>query len=225
MNKFRIANVATMSFAAFVALTLTPQWVTSTVHGPLAHSSAQAKDMDMEAVPTLTAEGIRTVQQALQKKGFDPGPIDGIVGPQTEQAVRKFRMPTASTRAAASTTRRSTRWVRRNWPANRSHSPPRLGGSHSVRTGWVSAIAVTDCSIPSFRGRQHWDRCYAPSEHRLHERSPESITTGPAVATRRIHHAPWGYGFPARWQVGKTDVPAPRNDTDRPARNALMPSP
>lgn len=91
MNKFRIANVATMSFAAFAALTLTPQWVTSTVHGPLAHSSAQAKDMDMEAVPTLTAEGIRTVQQALQKKGFDPGPIDGIVGSQTEQAVRKFQ--------------------------------------------------------------------------------------------------------------------------------------
>jgi peptidoglycan hydrolase-like protein with peptidoglycan-binding domain len=76
MNKFRIANVATMSLAAFAALALTPQWVTS---------------MDMEAVPTLTAEGIRTVQQALQKKGFDPGPIDGIMGPQTEQAVRKFQ--------------------------------------------------------------------------------------------------------------------------------------
>ena len=91
MNKFRIANVATMSFTAFVALALTPQWVTSTVHVPLAHSSAQAKDMDMEAVPTLTAEGIRTVQQALQKKGIDPGPIDGIMGPQTEQAVRKFQ--------------------------------------------------------------------------------------------------------------------------------------
>ena len=91
MNKFRIANVATMSFAAFAALALTPQWVTSNVHGPLAPSAAQAKDMDMEAVPTLTAEGIRTVQQALQKKGFDPGPIDGIVGPQTEQAVRKFQ--------------------------------------------------------------------------------------------------------------------------------------
>jgi len=22
----------------------------------------------------------------------------------------------------------------------------------------------------------------------------------------------WGYGFRARWQVGKTDLPAPRND-------------
>src|SRR5260370_24893914 len=70
---------------------MTPQWVTSTVHVPLAHSTAQAKDMDMEAVPTLTAEGIRTVQQALQKKRVDPGPIDGSMGPQTEQPARKFQ--------------------------------------------------------------------------------------------------------------------------------------
>ena len=24
----------------------------------------------------------------------------------------------------------------------------------------------------------------------------------------------WGYGFRARWQVGKTDLPAPRNDAE-----------
>jgi peptidoglycan hydrolase-like protein with peptidoglycan-binding domain len=91
MKKFRIARIPTMSFAAFAALALTPCWVTSSLHVPLAHSTAQAKDLEMDAVPTLTAEGIRVVQQALQKKGFDPGPIDGIMGPQTEQAVRKFQ--------------------------------------------------------------------------------------------------------------------------------------
>jgi len=45
----------------------------------------------MDAVPNLTAAGIREVQQTLAKKGFDPGPIDGILGAQTEQAIRKFQ--------------------------------------------------------------------------------------------------------------------------------------
>jgi peptidoglycan hydrolase-like protein with peptidoglycan-binding domain len=31
------------------------------------------------------------VQQALQDKGFDPGPIDGIVGAKTQEAVRNFQ--------------------------------------------------------------------------------------------------------------------------------------
>ncbi len=91
MKKFRIASIPTMSFAVFTALALTPAWLASSLHLPLAHSTAQAKDLDMDAVPALTAEGMRTVQQALQKKGFDPGPIDGVMGPQTEQAVRKFQ--------------------------------------------------------------------------------------------------------------------------------------
>jgi hypothetical protein len=90
MKKFRIASIPLMSFAAFVALALTPSWLPSGLHVP-PYSSAQAKDLEMEAVPALTPDGIRTVQQALQKKGIDPGPIDGILGPQTEEAVRKFQ--------------------------------------------------------------------------------------------------------------------------------------
>ena len=45
----------------------------------------------MDAVPSLTADGIRRVQQALANKGFSPGPSDGVIGPQTEQAIRKFQ--------------------------------------------------------------------------------------------------------------------------------------
>jgi len=40
------------------------------------------------------AQGSRTVreaQQALKDKGYDPGPIDGINGPQTEAAVRRYQ--------------------------------------------------------------------------------------------------------------------------------------
>ena len=27
----------------------------------------------------------------MQKKGFDPGPIDGVLGPRTREAVRNFQ--------------------------------------------------------------------------------------------------------------------------------------
>ena len=65
----------------------------------------------------------------------------------------------------------------------------------------------------SFRGREHSDRRYVPSEHRLRERSPQSITTGHADCDERvIARIVWGYGFGARWQVGTADLPAPRND-------------
>jgi peptidoglycan hydrolase-like protein with peptidoglycan-binding domain len=45
----------------------------------------------MGAVPTLNPDKIRQVQQALQNKGSDPGPIDGIFGPKTKEAVRNFQ--------------------------------------------------------------------------------------------------------------------------------------
>jgi len=57
--------------------------------------------------------------------------------------------------------------------------------------------------ILSFRGREHSDRRYAPSEHKLRERSPESITTDRPVASGERATAGWGYGFRARRQVGE----------------------
>jgi peptidoglycan hydrolase-like protein with peptidoglycan-binding domain len=47
--------------------------------------------LDMNAVPSLNEEKIRRAQQALQAKGFDPGPIDGVIGPRTEDAIRNFQ--------------------------------------------------------------------------------------------------------------------------------------
>lgn len=34
---------------------------------------------------------VRSAQQALQAQGFDPGPIDGVMGPRTSAAVRDFQ--------------------------------------------------------------------------------------------------------------------------------------
>jgi peptidoglycan hydrolase-like protein with peptidoglycan-binding domain len=47
--------------------------------------------LDMNAAPTLNQDQVRRVQQALQKKGFTPGPIDGVLGPHTKSAIRKFQ--------------------------------------------------------------------------------------------------------------------------------------
>jgi Putative peptidoglycan binding domain len=33
---------------------------------------------------------VREVQQALVAAGYDPGPIDGIMGPRTKSALRKY---------------------------------------------------------------------------------------------------------------------------------------
>ncbi len=36
-------------------------------------------------------ETVKEVQQALKEKGHDPGPIDGLMGPNTRQALRSFQ--------------------------------------------------------------------------------------------------------------------------------------
>jgi len=36
-------------------------------------------------------EDVRSVQEALKGKGHDPEPIDGVIGPRTQQALRAFQ--------------------------------------------------------------------------------------------------------------------------------------
>jgi len=40
---------------------------------------------------TGSQEDVRAAQEALRDKGFDPGPIDGILGPRTQAALRSFQ--------------------------------------------------------------------------------------------------------------------------------------
>jgi len=58
---------------------------------PPVQDQRAAVDVKMDAVPALDAEGVRKVQAALQKRSVDPGPIDGIYGPRTKEAVRTFQ--------------------------------------------------------------------------------------------------------------------------------------
>jgi peptidoglycan hydrolase-like protein with peptidoglycan-binding domain len=38
------------------------------------------------------AELIRMVQLTLKESGFEPGPIDGLMGPKTREAIKRFQI-------------------------------------------------------------------------------------------------------------------------------------
>ena len=40
----------------------------------------------------ITRENVRLIQRRLRDLGYNPGPIDGFIGPKTRKAVRKFQM-------------------------------------------------------------------------------------------------------------------------------------
>ncbi len=92
MKKLVITIIATVCLPAVATLSATAQLAPSHQYAQLQRATAQAAgELAMDAVPNLNPDNIRQVQQALQKKGFNPGPIDGVLGPQTEEAVRDFQ--------------------------------------------------------------------------------------------------------------------------------------
>jgi len=84
MRKLVIATVATLSACVLAGVATTPANAQN-------QTTRAAVDVNMDATPTLNTDGVRKVQQALQKKGINPGPIDGIYGPLTKEAVRTFQ--------------------------------------------------------------------------------------------------------------------------------------
>ncbi|WOD40531.1 peptidoglycan-binding domain-containing protein [Nodosilinea sp. E11] len=45
----------------------------------------------LEELDESLTEGTRQVQQQLAKRGYDPGPVDGVAGPKTQRALRQFQ--------------------------------------------------------------------------------------------------------------------------------------
>ena len=47
------------------------------------------------AHPTIhigsTGPEVKLAQEALAKRGYSPGPLDGLFGPQTKKAVRRYQ--------------------------------------------------------------------------------------------------------------------------------------
>jgi peptidoglycan hydrolase-like protein with peptidoglycan-binding domain len=55
--------------------------------------SGQASDpmKGPKSTPGMVDSDVRSIQEALKSKGHDPGPIDGIMGPQTQAALNNFQ--------------------------------------------------------------------------------------------------------------------------------------
>jgi peptidoglycan hydrolase-like protein with peptidoglycan-binding domain len=47
--------------------------------------------LNMDAVPAISSSGVARIQALLKEKGFDPGPIDGVVGSRTSAALRAYQ--------------------------------------------------------------------------------------------------------------------------------------
>jgi hypothetical protein len=92
VKKLAITAVVAASQLAIATLPTAGQSVPSNRYAQLQRQGARAlAELNMDAVPTLNPDNIREVQRALLNRGFEPGPIDGILGPQTEAAVRDFQ--------------------------------------------------------------------------------------------------------------------------------------
>jgi hypothetical protein len=51
----------------------------------------EAGEQALLSAPALSNKLVEAVQQALRAAGYDPGPIDGLIGPQTRAAVRQLQ--------------------------------------------------------------------------------------------------------------------------------------
>ena len=80
-------------------------------------------------------ESVRQLQQALKDKGFNPGPIDGIMGPRTQAALDQSKQAgvtdlpgmSAATSASASTNQPSS--ASTNQPSSASTNQPASSAS------------------------------------------------------------------------------------------------
>jgi peptidoglycan hydrolase-like protein with peptidoglycan-binding domain len=59
-------------------------------HGSTGMSSHRGMAMDRSGHAGSSAQ-IREAQEQLKAQGHDPGPIDGMMGPRTQQALRDFQ--------------------------------------------------------------------------------------------------------------------------------------
>ena len=58
--------------------------------GGMLVAGASAADPPKSRSKAASSSHVRELQEALQKSGYDPGPIDGIMGPRTKAALRNY---------------------------------------------------------------------------------------------------------------------------------------
>jgi murein L,D-transpeptidase YcbB/YkuD len=59
--------------------------------GRMGRTGAEGTESKDSAAESWTKQDISKAQAALKNQGHDPGSIDGVIGPQTQQAIRAFQ--------------------------------------------------------------------------------------------------------------------------------------
>ncbi len=58
--------------------------------GRLDAKTLESLGIQVPPEPRLRADRVRELQQALAERGYDPGPVDGVMGTRTRTALRKY---------------------------------------------------------------------------------------------------------------------------------------
>src|SRR5437016_4746403 len=99
MTKMAILLACVLSGAAATAITLAegvsqspaPQSRSSAPKSQLPAPRSQSPAPQSAAVIHIDAESVRKIQMALSAEGFDPGPANGVWGPNMAQAVLQYQ--------------------------------------------------------------------------------------------------------------------------------------
>jgi Putative peptidoglycan binding domain len=92
MKKFFVGSIAAVSLSVLVATSAAGQVANPLQYAQLKIRSADSvANVNMSAVPAIDRNKVRQVQNALKAKGFDPGPLNGVVGTKTKEAVQNFQ--------------------------------------------------------------------------------------------------------------------------------------
>jgi peptidoglycan hydrolase-like protein with peptidoglycan-binding domain len=159
MTRFKILSMASAVAAAFVVSTAPAQQTTR----PDSSRDVQQRDAtgnpsgsptqpprSTASDPTMYGPGtVRDVQQALQDKGYDVGPVDGVIGPRTQSALRQFQqqqgIPSSGrldSRTLGALNVSSAGMSDRSGVTGSSSSSGRMGDRSAGATGGASTGAV-----------------------------------------------------------------------------------
>jgi hypothetical protein len=58
---------------------------------PSPATPSSSSEPNLGEPPPRPSKNVRTAQQHLRKLGYDPGPVDGLLGPKTREALRQFQ--------------------------------------------------------------------------------------------------------------------------------------
>ncbi len=93
MNKIVIGGIAAASLSVLAVSSAAGQVANPLQYAQLKIPSTQSiEHLNMSAVPDIDSNKVRQVQNVLKAKGFDPGPLNGVVGEKTKEAVQKFQV-------------------------------------------------------------------------------------------------------------------------------------